>query len=79
MRSSFAEGKAAGYFGIGRHRNPYRKGDPVLMRTQVPALDEYASDWDSGYVDGEALALRESNALDKALCNLGGLFRSAPA
>lgn len=56
MRSSFEEGRSAGYLGVGRDKNPYRKGDLVAMRQQVPALDEYASDWDSGHAAGEQLA-----------------------
>ena len=65
MRSSFEEGKSAGYLGIGCGKNPYRKGDRVAMRTVMPALDEYASDWDSGYVAGERLA--RADLMDKRL------------
>jgi hypothetical protein len=57
MKSSFEEGRSAGFLEIGRGRNPYRKPEPLMseLRLQLPDIDQLASDWDSGYVDGEAL------------------------
>lgn len=59
MRSSFSEGKAAGYFGSGRKNNPYRK--VFDLQFEMVAIDEYTSDWESGYVAGE-IAVREAIA-----------------
>ncbi len=59
MRTSFDEGKSAGYVGVAREKNPYRKGVAPLL----PAVAEYASDWDSGHAAGEALA--RADLMDK--------------
>ena len=49
----FDEGRSAGYFGIGREKNPYRKG------WQEPLTEHYADGWDAGYAAGEQMAEEE--------------------
>jgi hypothetical protein len=74
IRSSFEEGRAAGFLGLGRAANPYRKG----MGGFIPyAIEEYASDWDSGYIAGTLLAKRTPGRLPQASGRLSIPARSS--
>jgi hypothetical protein len=59
MRTPFDEGATAGYVGIDRAGNPYRKGAAPL----APEVAVLASEWDRGYAKGQADA--RADLLDK--------------
>lgn len=47
--TSYEEGHIAGFVGIGRDKNPYRKGIP----NTVPEVERHVADWEAGYTAGE--------------------------
>ena len=59
IRTPYSEGHHAGYQGVARVDNPYRKG----IAGSVPAVDSLAQAWDDGWYDGDALA--KADILDK--------------
>jgi hypothetical protein len=59
MRTPFDEGATAGYVGIDRAENPYRKGAAPL----APEVAMLALDWDRSHAKGQADA--RAGLLDK--------------
>ena len=59
IRTPYSEGHHAGYQGVARADNPYRKGIPG----SVPAVDALARAWDDGWYDGDMLA--KADVMDK--------------
>ncbi len=75
--AAFYDGKAAGYFGVAREQNPYRKGWARLGHGDIATL-EAAMQWDFGYDAGAELAIQQSDLLLTALDNLGKLVKVRP-
>ncbi len=69
--AAFYDGKAAGYFGVAKSRNPYRKGWARLE--DCTAASQAATEWDFGWDAGAEIARRQYDSLLLALDNLGRL------